>query len=697
MRHLILLAVAALVVHYIVNYALCFRRNLNKAKRSGIPYIIAPVYAINSFWLVTNRLWLPLLAKLPRKWTKSIDYCLPDFPFRCSIEIFQRTGYETFLVVSPGGNILHTAEPAVISQITTRRTDFPKPIHIYRALDVYGKNVVSTEGGTWRRHRKATSPPFTEKNNHLVWAETIDQASNMLASWLGPDGKGNQTVHRVMDDTMRLSLYVISRAGFGRKLKWPAADSKVDVDDNYVDLSKIQNHQDDMDAGHSMSYTYALHCLLDNILLQLVMPRWLMARLPVKAVRKANEAYTEWGNYMKEAVSSKKASLKKSDGGKESMDILGQLVKGQVASEGVKNAKDHTLTDTDIEANVFILILAGHETAANSIHFALVYLALHPQYQVGVHKDLDRIFQGRAPSEWDYDRDLPGLFGGMVGAVLAEELRLVPPVVGIPKSTMGVGEQTLTVDGKTCTVPSDTYINLAITASQRNPKYWPAGKPIFPGGRPVHPKSNLDNDLEEFRPDRWLLDENRDAQTTSQTATPQGKEMPDEVVAGDGLGINEAADTSEHLFRPVRGSYLPFSDGYRACLGRRFAQVEVLTALAVLLQNHSVELAVDDWASDEEVIEMDQDARAEVWQKAASHARNLMLNGLAVIISLQMRTGHVAMRFVPRGQEKFPNNVDEIWKSNHPELQTLHEPNQDWVYWTEGRPSRSGRVVKRDK
>lgn len=690
MRHLILLAVVALVVRYIVNYALVFRRNLNKAKRSGIPYVIAPVYLLNWFWLVSNRLWLPLFSKLPRSWTKTIDYCLPDFPFRCSIEIFQRIGHDTFLVVSPGGNILHTAEPAVISQITTRRSDFPKPIHIYRSLDVYGKNVVSTEGGTWRQHRKATSPPFTEKNNHLVWAETIDQASDMLASWLGPDGKGNQTVHRVMDDTMRLSLYVISRAGFGRKLKWPAADSKVDVDDGYVDLSKIQNHQDDKDAGHSMSYTYAIHCLLDNILLQLVMPRWLMARLPVKAVRKADEAYQEWGNYMKEAVSSKKALLKKSDGSKESMDILGQLVKGQVASEGSKSAKDSTLTDSEILGNMFVLILAGHETAANSIHFALVYLALSPQHQVAVHKDLDRIFQGKPPAEWDYDRDLPGLFGGMVGAVLAEELRLVPPVVAIPKSTIGVGDQPLTVDGKSCTVPSDTYISLAITASQRHPRYWPAGKPTLPGGNPVHPNANLDNDLEEFRPERWLLDENREGQT----ATPQGKEMSDEAMTGDGLGINEAADTSEHLFRPVRGSYLPFSDGYRACLGRRFAQVEVLAALAVLLQNHSVELAVDDWASDEQVIEMDQDARAEVWQKAALRARDLMLNGLGVIISLQMRTGHVAMRFVPRGQENFPANVDEIWKSNHPELQKVHEPNPDWVYWAEGRPSRSGRVVK---
>ena len=197
--------------------------------------------------------------------------------------------------------MLHTADPAVISQITTRRNDFPKPTAIYQSVDIYGKNVVSTEGAVWRQHRKATSPPFTEKNNHLVWSESIDQASDMLASWTGPDGKGNLTVDRVMDDTMRLSLYVISRAGFGRKLEWPSIDMKTDVDVNYVDNSKIQNGETDRDRGHSMSYTYAIHCLLDNILMQLLMPRWLLKSIPAAKFQKANEAYSEWKKYMEEA------------------------------------------------------------------------------------------------------------------------------------------------------------------------------------------------------------------------------------------------------------------------------------------------------------------------------------------------------------------------------------------------------------
>lgn len=675
MLRLILIGFALLLVYSILNTLLKLRRNIQRAEQSGIPYIVVPVFLLKSWWLLTHRLFLPILAKLPPRWTWWVDFCIPDFNYHYSIEVFQRVGHDTFLVVTPDRMSMHTADPAVISQITTRRNDFPKPTTIYRSLDIYGRNVVTTEGAAWRQHRKATSPPFTEKNNHLVWAESIELANAMLSSWVGPDGQGDQTVDRVMDDTMRLSLYVISRAGFGRKLQWPSADAKADVDEGYLDHSKIQNQRNDRDPGHSMSYTYAIHCLLDNILLQFVLPRWLVKRVPLKTFQKANEAYSEWGNYMKEAVAARKKSLEEGVDSSDQMDIITQLVKNQLNTE---TNKDAALTDSEILGNMFVLILAGHETAANSIHFSLLLLALFPKSQRAVQKDLDRIFQGRPTSEWDYDRDLPALFGGMVGAVLAEELRLLPPVLGIPKSTWGVGDQQLTVEGKSCTVPSGTYISLDTSNVQRNPKYWPTGKPTFPGGKPVHPLANLDNDLEEFRPERWLLDEDGGVQTTTSHGN---KEMLSEAVTGDGLGVNEAADTSDRLYRPPRGAYIPFSEGYRACLGRRFAQVEVLAVLAVILQNYSVELAVDRWATDEEVIAMHEDARVEVWQKAAQRARDLMLNGLSVIISLQMRAGTVPLRFIPRGKEKFPDDVDQKWKDKHPELCKDPEPDPNWRFW----------------
>jgi cytochrome P450 len=662
------LAIGVFTAYIAIDWFLCFRRHLNAAKASGIKYKIVPVFFLHRFWLIFHRLFLPLLAKLPPAWTEWVDFCLPEFSFDYRYEIFERVGADTFFTVSPGGNSFWTADPAVITQITTRRNDFPKPTHIYKSVDIYGKNVVSSEGSEWRYHRKATSPPFTEKNNHIVWTESINQAEAMLKSWVGPDGKGNRTVDRIMDDTMRLALHVISKAGFGRHLEWPTDQTKSKIDKDYIDPSKIENtvSSEEAEKGHTMSYSYAIHCLLDNILLQFLLPRWLMQKIPLKITKKAEEAYVEWGNYMRDMVAEKKESVA-SGGTVTDNDILGQLVKGQLAeANNEKSAKKSTaapaLTDEHILGNSFVLILAGHETAANSIHFALLYLAMDIPSQRKLQKDLDEIFEGKPPSEWDYERDLPALFGGMVGAVLNEELRLVPPVVNIPKSCTVDKDQPLKVDGKDCLVPRGTYMSLCTAAVQRNPKYWAVNPPGNPGGRPVHPKSNVNNDMEEFRPERWLLStESNGSTNTNGHANGSSKKevkMVKEQLDNEGLSVNLSSDTSDHLFHPVKGSYVPFSEGYRACLGRRFAQVEILVTLAVIFQKYSVELAVDEFASDEEVVRMGADERSEVWGKAADRCRELMRDGMGVIITLQMRQGTVSVRLVPRGQERFPEDAD---------------------------------------
>lgn len=78
-------------------------------------------------------------------------------------------------------------------------------------------------------------------------------------------------------------------------------------------------------------------------------------------------------------------------------------------------------------------------------------------------------------------------------------------------------------------------------------------------------------------------------------------------------------DTSSQLFRPTRGSYLPFSDGPRSCLRRRLAQVKVVAVLAVVFQKYSIELAVDEWATDDEVAKMPDEEKRKLYRQAGTH------------------------------------------------------------------------------
>ena len=347
------------------------------------------------------------------------------------------------------------------------------------------------------------------------------------------------------------------------------------------------------------------------------------------------------------------------------LDLMGALIKGSgITAESTRPSDSENggtptkqlLSNDEIIANAFIFILAGHETSANSVEFSLLYLAMNVSSQRHLQKDLETIFNGKPTNKWNYERDIPKLFSSMAGAVLNEQLRLIPPVPNIPRWTPPNQPQRLIVEGRECVVPGSTQISICTMVAHRNPKYWPSNPPSNPM-HPVHATSNTDNDLEEFRPERWLPedvktikatinDQNGSSDLDQQKATNVRENLAD-------LGVDTTPDVAANLFRPYRGSYLPFSEGFRACLGRRFAQVEVLAVLAVIFTQYSVELAVDDWATDEEVENMVEEERREVWRKAKNQAMESMRTGMVSSITFQLRNGKVPLRFVRKGRERF--------------------------------------------
>src|ERR1700712_5245579 len=95
-------------------------KNIQKAKSSGIPYIVSPIYGYNRLWLITGSLWLPLIKRFPtfliEPW---VDLIEGDWTWRVLFTPFSPTGNpgtNTFLLVSPEHNILCTAEAEVINQ-----------------------------------------------------------------------------------------------------------------------------------------------------------------------------------------------------------------------------------------------------------------------------------------------------------------------------------------------------------------------------------------------------------------------------------------------------------------------------------------------------------------------------------------------------------------------------------------------------
>ena len=255
---------------------IAFRRNLAAAKASGIPYVILPIFPVARFWLTTQALWLPFLRLLPRKWLDSwLPISLQNSGWTLRHDPFRKHGSDTLLLVAPGKCELKTADAAVISQITSRRSDFPKPLEVYGSLMLYGANVVTTEGPIWRAHRKITSPSFSEKNLHMVWDESIFQAQSMMNSWIEAGSKSS-VVTTLGEGCMRLSLHIISHAGFGQRLQWPTKHEATENSEKAQMDGAINS--DRASKEHTLSYSDTLIALLENVIWILLVPKPVLSK-----------------------------------------------------------------------------------------------------------------------------------------------------------------------------------------------------------------------------------------------------------------------------------------------------------------------------------------------------------------------------------------------------------------------------------
>jgi cytochrome P450 len=679
------LALASFIVYEVYTTLTGLRRNVAAAKASGIPYRVVALGHTVIVWLMIGEPVVRFLETiLPASWQG--QWLADIHPMQTWVRRYrpyEELGSDMMILVSPQWNWLAVADAEAIAQIVQRRNDFVKPTHFYAGLDLFGKNVITTEGQFWRHHRRIVAPPFNEQNNHLVWEESLHQAQNLMQGWTGKDGNDDAPVSTLVHDAMRLSLYVISKAGFGRSMKWPGVEEDV----------RATPEPGEKAESRSMTYTRTLDTLIRNIFLVIALPISLLRWAPFKLLREAAFAHDEWVRQMSALYAEKEREMRETDSA--GMDLLGGLIKAAGTTKG-----EPLLSQEEVMGNAFVMLVAGHETTANSIHFSLILLAMNISTQRHVQADLDAIVGDMPPSQWSYEHYLPRLFNSMLGAVMAEQLRLIPPIIDIPK--WNTTPQSLTVGDKRYTIPAYTRIGLSAIAVQRNPKYWPHGPPRDTA-EPEHPLSNLDNDLEEFKPERWIVEGSRAASsvpassapssptrgtpkgspkllpversstplreiplrdTSSRTSTPPTSTLNRSDTLNSSHTHTQAHDiepplnAADHpappgLFKPVKGAYLPFSEGHRSCLGRRFAQVEFMAVMASILQKWSVELAVDEMDGGKDSDENPDENKAR-WHRARCKARDALNSQMTTVITLQLKTGvTVPVRFVRRGNERF--------------------------------------------
>ncbi|MBK8716995.1 MAG: cytochrome P450 [Deltaproteobacteria bacterium] len=135
-------------------------------------------------------------------------------------------------------------------------------------------------------------------------------------------------------------------------------------------------------------------------------------------------------------------------------DLLTRLLAARDADEG------GTMTDTQVRDEVVTLFVAGHETTATSLAWALYLLARHPDVLARVVAEADAFGEGPIDHFEPERLDL-------TTRVFRETLRLYPPLMMFPRRSLEAVEIAGT------TLPPRTLVFVSAYAQHRRADVWP--------------------------------------------------------------------------------------------------------------------------------------------------------------------------------------------------------------------------------
>ena len=76
-------------------------------------------------------------------------------------------------------------------------------------------------------------------------------------------------------------------------------------------------------------------------------------------------------------------------------------------AEKMLGSNARPLTDSEIHGNLFLYNLAGHDTTANTIVYAVILLAIYPEWQDWVAQEVEKVDNTEGTQSLDYEVVFP--------------------------------------------------------------------------------------------------------------------------------------------------------------------------------------------------------------------------------------------------------------------------------------------------
>ncbi|MGW6978132.1 cytochrome P450 [Streptomyces sp. NPDC054932] len=316
---------------------------------------------------------------------------------------------ELYCVFSPAG-----AQQVLASDAAR----FRKDNHFYQEVrESFGNGLLTSQDEDYLRQRRLVQPLFTRRRVDGYAEAIAAETAAVIASW----GEARDGVVDVSDEMMHLALRAVARILFGTDVEATA----------------------DVVAG-------CFPVITDYVLRRGYSPANIPRHWPTPGNRRAAAAMDELYGVCDRIIAERRSA----GAGTPGEDLLTLLAAARSSDDGEFDA-------TELRDQVLIFLLAGHETTATSLCFALHLLARHPGEQDRAREEISRVLGDRTPGAADLDR-LPFLT-----QVLKEAMRLYPaaPVIGRKAvAETRIGEHT---------VPAGADVILAPWVTHRHPAHWP--------------------------------------------------------------------------------------------------------------------------------------------------------------------------------------------------------------------------------
>jgi cytochrome P450 len=328
-------------------------------------------------------------------------------------------------------HIYFVSGPALIEDILVKQAANFRKDRVTRMLSrAIGEGLVVSDGEAWRRQRRLMQPAFHQGELRSYGGVMTELAREAVAPWRSGE---TRNVH---EDMMALTLNIVAKLLFGADLSADARDIGTTISALMEDFSG--------DLG-----------------LRALTP---FARLPTLRGRRIARGVRDLDRVIYKMIADRRAAA---DPGR---DLLGLLLRAR--DEDGSQMSDHQIRD-----EALTLFVAGHETTALALTYALYLLAAHPEQQQILAAELGQVLAGRDAELADLERLKA------TEAVLLEAMRLYPPVWSVGREAL------VDVDVGGWRMPKGSTFFISQWVMHRDPALFP--------------------DPERFAPERWADDAQR--------------------------------------------------------------------------------------------------------------------------------------------------------------------------------------------